>query len=166
MLPKETYARLTLNKSGKLFNYEAVVTEPDNMPAFLELQHELSLFNARQQRIQELDAEYRRILDSINELEEPFKCEYGTLSIIEKRPRYDNPKALKLLGEETFLNHVKVDLDFVTHLSRLGIIENFISHYISAEDIRVDFIVQSLENEQKLNQYLNRKVELIKRLII
>src|SRR5690606_21117916 len=135
---------LTLNKSGKLFNHEAVVSAPDNMPAFLEIQHELSLYNARQQRIQTLDAEYRHILDSLNELGKPFKCEYGTLSIIDKKPRYDSQNALKLLGEETFLNHVKVDLDFVTHLTKLGIIENFINHYISVEDVRVDFMVQSL----------------------
>lgn len=165
MLPRTTYARLTLNKQRKIFNHEAVQSEPDKMPVFLEVQHELSLFNARQQRIQTFESEYRRILDSINELGEPFKCEYGTLSILENKPQYDNTKALEELGIETFLNHIKVDMDIVTQLRRLGIIDNFIHRYVSVEDIRVDFIVQSLESEKKLNQYLDKKVELFKQRI-
>lgn len=164
-LPSSTYARFTLNKNGKLFNHETIESEPEHLPAFLEVQHELSLFTARQKRIQQFDKEYRHILDALNKQGEAFKCEYGTLSIINKKPQYDSEKALELLGTETFLNHVKVDMDIVKQLSRLGIIDNFRNDFVTVEDIRVDFMVQSLESEQKLFDFLDRKVEQFKRRI-
>lgn len=164
-LPKTTYARFTLNKNGKVFNHTPIEAEPEHLPAFLELQHELSLFNAREHRITSLESSYRELLEAINKRGEPFKCEFGTLSIINNKPQYDTLKALDVLGEETFLNHVKVDLDIVKQLNRLGVVPNFVKNYVHVQDYRVDFVVQSIESERKLFHYLDKKVELFKQKI-
>ncbi|MGE7692321.1 hypothetical protein ACQKMI_24475 [Lysinibacillus sp. NPDC097214] len=153
-LPAEYYARFTLNKKGKLL----LLQEKEYfsyVPDFWSARMEVALYVERNQRYKELQTNYNRIMELAKELNRGFKIEEGSISIIQKKAKYDEEGLLSYLGEREFLNNVTVNMEKLNDLVKLGILPKGIEKpFIQVKDIKVDLHVQSLDSEAKMYQAL------------
>lgn len=159
--PSKPYVRLNLNKVGKMFKPDEV-NHYEQMPDFWYIPSELNMFAQREKRLSELEAQYKLLLAPLLKVNEGTKFEEGSLSVIQGQQKYNTAAVLNYLEEDTFLEDVTISKTAVNELIEMGLLDKtVIEPYIKIVDRRVDFVVQSLESESVMFQYLNKRRELI-----
>lgn len=166
LLPVDTFIRPSLNKVGKAF----VTVQKgyyDNYPNLLGYKGEIRGYVEREARYKEMAKQYKQLMTKIRAvLTKSVKTPYGTLSVISKNATYDLDGILREWGEEFLLSNCQVKLTELQELMEMGFLDKkFLKPFQEIVDVRVDFILQSIENEQKSWDMLQRRKQALQQIL-
>ena len=166
-LPDTFYIRPSFNKAGRFLNEvrNFEITEQwslDDMartlailkPQVKALSRQYELLKRKTLRLPEI----RELERLPKEKRRPIRHKYGSLSLVEKPPKYDVSKIYECFGEGILIeygkpNSKKLD-DFILNGT---ITQSEIDQFKKVKDIRLDFSVMTLEDEAKILQMLDEK---------
>lgn len=84
--------------------------------------------------------------------------QYGSVSLVENKPTYDLHRLLDVFGESLFLDYGHVNKQQLHDLVQKGFIhKQEIEAFRTLKDIRLDFVVMSIEAEQRMFEGMNRR---------
>ncbi|WP_077303306.1 hypothetical protein [Virgibacillus pantothenticus] len=95
-----------------------------------------------------------------NQLKEKRKlpCKYGSVSLVENKPTYDLHRLLDVFGESLFLDYGHVNKQQLNEFVQKGFIhKKEVEAFRTLKDIRLDFVVMSIESEQRMLEGMNRR---------
>lgn len=157
-LPAHYYVRPTLNKVGKelvgKFDYQFDQVEEKELAAMI---------GVLSQRFKKLEENHEKIKNTIMrcpELQSKKKITtpYGSISLLPKQVMWNQIHVYNDFGEDFFIQHGKVNSSKLEEFVQLGIIpKSLIDDHRTLIDIRLDFIVMSLDDEAKVFDMLQQK---------
>jgi hypothetical protein len=154
LLPKSFYVRPTLNKSGK--SYVRLHDYLFGGQTIEELVAEIRFSSLEGAKYQEVYSRFKEKSLHCSLLKEKRKINtpYGSVSLIENKPRWDLQSIYNTFGEELFIQYGKVDMAKMDALilKRLVPKSIFSAHRI-LKDIRLDFVVMDIESEEKAMEF-------------
>lgn len=163
-LPKEYYVRPTLNNAGKAF-VRVQKGYYDSFPTILGIESEIPFYIERENEFSQLKKRYENVMQTI-QLTKSVKTSIGTLSAVPKMQKYDLRELLKVYGEEMILSHSEVIMASLEEIVLAGIIPRaLVKSHQMVTDIRVDFVMQSLESEQRAWEYQNKRKQELRQLL-
>ncbi|RKJ75244.1 hypothetical protein D7X33_17705 [Butyricicoccus sp. 1XD8-22] len=165
-LPVDTYVKPTLNKAGKAY-VNVYKGYYDNYPTILGYMEEVAAYAIREEKEKAAKKEYEQLMSDLkSELTKSVKTNYGTLSVIQKKPKYDLLALLNEFDEEFLLEQCQVKLTEFHELIEMGILERtFLEPFQQIVDVRVDFILQSIESEQRAFEFMEQRKKALQQLL-
>jgi len=165
-LPVDTYVKPTLNSVGKAL---VVVHKGyyEHFPKILGYRGEISAYANRDGKLKSAEKEYEQLMKMLNsKLTKKTATKYGTLSVINKKPQYELQQIVHEFGETFLLEHCEGKLTKIHELMEMGILERtFLEPFQQVVDVRVDFILQSLESEQKAWDFMQERKKALQQLL-
>lgn len=161
LLPKSHYVRPTLNKFGKskvkltdfLFGAQTEV----------EMVAEIKACSFEEKKYEEIYNHFKESSNRCSVLLEQRKVTtpYGSVSLIENKPKWELKDVYRDFGEDLFINFGKVDMAKLEELIIGGAVPNgILSNHRVLKDIRLDFVVMDLAGEEKaMNFHRNRQIK-------
>ena len=167
LLPSDTYIKPTFNNAGKAY-ISVNKGYFENYPPILGYLGEIRAFSEREVQLDKIEIAYKKVLKKVgNELCKSVKFELGCLSVIPKKSEYDLEAIYQEMGQDFLLENSKVKMSVLNDLITMGIIEKrLVEQFKKVEDIRVDFILQSLESEKRSFKALEQRKSELQQLLV
>jgi hypothetical protein len=114
-------------------------------------------------KLQSLDEKYKKAkieMEKCTELKQKRKLahKYGSVSLIQNDPLYDVIAIYEDFGEEILIRYGKPDAQKLEEFVIRGIItKNDIEQFKTLVDIHLDFVIMSLDTEQKIYEMLQQR---------
>lgn len=165
-LPVDKYVKPSLNKAGKEY-LNVLKGYYDNFPKILGYLGEVSAYANRDAKLKSAKEDYQQLMTELkSEMTSSVKTEFGTLSLISKPKQYDLQSLVCEFGEEFLLEQCEAKLTEMNDLMEMGIIERtFLEPFQQIVDIRVDFILQSLESEQRAWEFMQERKKALQQML-
>lgn len=161
-LPAEQYVRFTPNKAGR-------VKKEDVDYSHLNLRKLSDVFYDLKERVESYTRTYEDIRknllrDKKLQLSRKVQTKYGSVSLQAKQPEFDMQAILESQGEDFLIHNARVRMKELDHFIERGYIRKHeIDQFRKVTNIRLDFVVQKLEDEQRqfevFNNKMNRMIE-------
>lgn len=167
-LPDSFYIKPNFNKLGKAINRGE---EPFALMGDWELNEVIKEIAQLKPMSKELKVEYKQFIRKIMKLPEieqmkslpkdlrvPIPYKYGSISLVANKPKYDIPAIYEYIGEWLLIEYGKPNSELLERFIMNGTIsKKDIEQFRTLKDIRLDFTVMTLEDEQKLMDMLDDK---------
>lgn len=150
LLPQDSYIKPSLNKAGKAYS-KVLTGYYDSYPSLLGYKGIVASYAEMDKKISILESKYKKIMKQLQlELSETQKTDLATLSVVRKKPEYDLKKMLDEMGQDFLLSNAEVRLSKLKELFEMGILDKkILNPYKIVVDIRLDFVLQSIQSEQR-----------------
>ncbi|AQS55694.1 hypothetical protein [Novibacillus thermophilus] len=154
-LPNEWYVRFTPNKAGRAekedVDYSLNLRELSN--AFYDLSERVESYKKTYEDIRE-----KLMKDKELQLSRKVQTKFGSVSMQAKRPEFDMKRILQEYGEDFLIHHARVRMKELDHFIERGYIRKHeTDQFRKVTDIRLAFIVQKLDAEQRQLEMLDRR---------
>ncbi|WP_269920056.1 hypothetical protein [Caldifermentibacillus hisashii] len=166
-LPDTFYLKPSFNKAGKAltkldgFEVNDTWSLEDMACALSIMKPELKQLNAAYEQLKKkiLHTPEIQLLTTLpKEKRTPIKHKYGSLSVVANQPRYDVAKIYECFGEELLMEYGVPNINKLEAFILNGTItKKEVDQFKTLKDIRLDFTVMTLEDEQRLFQMLDQK---------
>lgn len=156
-LPVEWFVKFTPNKAGR-------VKKVDMDYSTLKIRELGSAYYDLQDRVRAYETSYEEIKTQLERDKELRLCKklqtrYGSLSLQTKKPEFRLDAILEDYGEDFLIENARVKLTLLDRFIERGYIRpKEIDQFRKMTNIRLSFVVQDLEVEQKQLEMLNSKM--------
>lgn len=166
LLPSSYYVRPYLNKAGKAF-----LTKTDYLfggQSTAQLVSEIKDVSLLHKKISQdyeiIKSDLKALFQTSKELQKKKKAStsIGSLSMVANKASWDMKAIYEKLGEEFLISFGQVNMTELDEWIVKGLIpKNILTKNRTVEDLRLDFVVMRLDDEEKmLNMYRRRRTRL------
>ncbi|UYG98218.1 hypothetical protein [Cytobacillus firmus] len=164
-LPETFYVKPNFNKAGK-----ELIKSDFEIPDYWGINEAAQHIGQLKPRAKELAHQYEGLKskllhliekDQQKSIKQPIPHKYGSLSWVANQPKYDISAIYDYLGEGLLIEYGKPNSKLLEHYILNGMLsERDIEPFKTVKDIRLDFSVMTLEDEEKFLTMMDIKKQI------
>ncbi|MEH6988370.1 hypothetical protein [Cytobacillus firmus] len=163
-LPRTFYVKPNFNKAGK-----ELIKNEFKIPEHWGINEVAQHIGHLKPRAKELTHQYEGLKSKVlllienqqKSIKQPIPHKYGSLSLVANQPKYDTSAIYDYLGEWLLIEYGKPNSKLLEHYIINGMLsERDIEPFKTVKEIRLDFSVMTLEDEEKFLTMMDMKKQI------